>query len=392
MSKKLLTNLLSDERRNMYSTSSHPSQQHPGLLYNGDSSLGQLNLDVPTTPNINIATTDKQNQPGLGLYLEKKHIIINSGDRDWINRTDESAYNYSVSVGTGSSMSNGRNINITVNTALENIHSISCDMIVLSNRAQLNGFKPSNQSFLLVNVEGVNDIVKGSNKWLDNSLGQMVNKIPLPLSLDNLKYIQMVNHSNASKIFNTPEAKIGRMAVSVARADGTLLNYGSGIQTDVLNITRAYYTVETPILKTLNIITTGYFNNLDWQTGDIIQIRNYIMRGTDVSNPGYFERVKFNTWINRDEGHIIQDIARTTEGPELYNILKIYVPGNWSSTSGDFELTDWFSDLITKTEIDINSGTDTGKILNENLQTTLYLTCEVLTKNSAKLLRDIALY
>jgi hypothetical protein len=129
---------------------------------------------------------------------------------------------------------------------------------------------------------------------------------------------------------------------------------------------------------------------LDWQAGDIIQIRNYTMRGSIPANPGFYERVKFNSWINQEQGHIITNITRTSSGPALYNIIQITAPGDWSTTTGYFSLYNWFDDLVTKTEIDIDSGTDSGKILNENLQTTVFLTCEVLAKNPLMLLKDVA--
>jgi hypothetical protein len=108
------------------------------------------------------------------------------------------------------------------------------------------------------------------------------------------------------------------------------------------------------------------------------------------ANPGFYERVKFNSWMNQEQGHIIQNVTRTSAGPELYNIIQITAPGDWSTTTGNFELYTWFDDLVTKTEIDIDSGTDSGKILNENLQTTVFLTCEVLAKNPLMLLKDVA--
>ena len=327
---------------------------------------------------------------GQNLSMDFKYLVINSGDRDWINRNDESPYNYTVNIGGSSLANNNRSINITVNSSLENVASIKCEALVITNRATQTGFKPSNQPFILVNIESINDTVLGSNKYLDNSLGQMVTKIPLPTSLDNIRYVQMVNQGQTKKYFHTPESRIGRMTINIARADGSLVNQGPGAQRDTVDILRAVYVPGSPTTQTLNIITSAYFNGLDWQTGDIIQIRNYTMRGTNPSNPGFYERVKFNGWMNQEQGHIITSVTRTASGPELYNIIQITAPGDWSTVTGYFELAQWFDDLVTKTEIDIDSGTDSGKILNENLQTTVFLTCEVLAKNPLMLLKDIA--
>lgn len=409
MTSKLLNNLLADERRAMYSSSSgsgiptapvmmpnekymrHISnpqtiRENIGIVYNTDS-LAQLSTQAQSPEKTSHAG-------GQNLSVDSKYLVINSGDRDWINRNDESPYNYTVNIGGSSLANNNRSINITVNSSLENVTSIKCEALVITNRVTQTGFKPSNQPFILVNIESINDTVLGSNKYLDNSLGQMVTKIPLPTSLDNIRYVQMVNQGQTKKYFHTPESRIGRMTINIARADGSLVNQGPGAQRDTVNILRAVYIpgapYNTPPTQTLNIITSAYFNGLDWQAGDIIQIRNYTMRGTNTSNPGFYERVKFNSWLNQEQGHIITSITRTTSGPELYNIIQITAPGDWSTVTGYFELAQWFDDLITKTEIDIDSGTDSGKILNENLQTTVFLTCEVLAKNPLILLKNIA--
>jgi hypothetical protein len=405
MTSKLLTGLLADERRNMVISSPPLAQQqyrhqqptnekysellnreqtireNIGILYNDDS-RGQLNGQsvLPGNP---LAGGQSS------LIIEPRYLVINSADRDWINRTDESPYSYTVSVG-GASLANGKAINITVNSTLENVVSLKCEGLILTNRAHQNGFKPSNQPFILVSLESIGDVVRGSNKYLDNSLAQMVNKIPFPTSLDNIRYVQLVNQSLAKKIFQTPESKLGRLTFQITRADGQPMLAYSGSQRDTVSILRIYYDPASTD-QTLTIYTTGYFSGLDWQAGDIIQIRTYTMRGTNPVNMGFYERVKFNNWINQDAGHIIQDIAKDPDDDQaLYNIIKIKAPGDWLPSTGNFELYSWFDDLLTKTEIDINSGTDTGKILNENLQTTVFITAEVITKNSMALLRTIA--
>ena len=403
---KLMANLLADERRQMYQQTTSASSNIPsygrtmpnekymahiqqpqaireniGILYNNDS-LAQLDSKA-------IAPLKISHAGGANLDMANKYVVINSGDRDWINRTDESPYRYTVDIG-GSSQANGRNINITVNSALENVYSIKCEGLVLTNRAHTSGFKPSNQPFIMVNLEAVNDVVLGSNKYLDNSLAQMVTKIPFPVSLDNIRYVQLVNQGQTQKIFQTPEAKIGKMTISINRANGTNINGTAGAQLDVVGILRAVYTPGSPITQTLAIITTNYFSGLDWQLGDTIQIRNYAMRGSDdPTNSGFYERIRFNGWMNREEGHIIYSVGSTTGSTQLYNIINITAPGDWSTSTGNYELYTWFDDLVTKTEIDFDSGTDAGKALNENLQTVTFLTCEVLEKNSLALLRDI---
>jgi hypothetical protein len=219
----------------------------------------------------------------------------------------------------------------------------------------------------------------------------MVTKIPFPVSLDNIRYVQLVNQGQTRKLFQTPEAKIGKMTISINRANGTSINGSAGTQLDVVGILRAVYTPGSPVTQTLTIKTDTYFNSLDWQLGDTIQIRNYAMRGSDdPTNNGYYERIRFNSWMNREEGHIITSVDVSPNTTQLYNIINITAPGDWSVLTGDFELYTWFDDLVSKTEIDYDSGTDTGKVLNENLQTSVFLTCDVLAKNALSLLKDIS--
>ena len=124
-----------------------------------------------------------------------------------------------------------------------------------------------------------------------------------------------------------------------------------------------------PVQK-INVNCADFFSDDDFKVGDIIKIRDYDFRESSLN---YYETAEFNSFINREEGHIIQEIDKSGS-TEMYDIIKILPDGKNSKTTGNFELETWFDDLVTKTNIDIDlADDDSGKLINVNLQTSIFL-------------------
>jgi hypothetical protein len=105
--------------------------------------------------------------------------------------------------------------------------------------------------------------------------------------------------------------------------------------------------------------------NEEYRNGDLIKIKNFSYSGTSVDN-------KFLDFINREEGHVIYmdtSFSNTTISAiqKLVNSFKILVPGNYNS-NGEFQ-KETFASLDNISNI-------TGKILNTNLQFTMFLKVE----------------
>lgn len=304
--------------------------------------------------------------------MTTKYIVINSIDRDWNNTASlETPYSFRVVFGNNSRYgSNNQNLNILINETLNDVKYIECQKVLISNREFSDKFRPSNQPFILLNVDNIEQIADGSNNKLQNALAILTPKIPMPTSFNECKYLEYGNINNQGKIINR---NIPYMDIRIQRGDGTLINY-DGYQNDILNIHNIYYDTANTIL---NIQTNDFFSDKDFQSGDIIIIRDYSFRESSLN---YYETALFNEFINREEGHIIQSITvdSSNSGVDLNNIIKILPASENSITTGNLEVKEWFSDLVTKTNIE-NSNLafdESGKLINTNLQTTIFFKVE----------------
>ena len=295
-----------------------------------------------------------------------KHIIINSIDRDWTNsNSSETPYNYRVVFGNNSLYGNtSKNLNILINENLKNVEYFSCQKLVISNRELSNKFRPSNNPYLLLNVDNIEQVSDASNNKLQNALSIMTPKEPMITGNNNCKYLEYSNINNHKKKINR---NITYLDVKIQKGDGTLINYDE-YQNDILNIEQIYYDTSNTLLQ----ITTGdFFSDKDFEEGDIIKIKNYNFRESSLN---YYETALFNDYINREQGHIIQSINQSNSSLDLYDRINILPAGENSRVTGNFELKSWFDDLITKTNIDSNLANDnSGKLINFNLQTSIFL-------------------
>jgi hypothetical protein len=294
--------------------------------------------------------------------MADKYIIINSIDRDWINsNSSETPYNFRVVFGNNSKYgANARNLNILVNDTLKDIKYITCQKLIISNRELYNKYRPSNDPYLLININNIEHVSDSSNNKLQNAIAIMTPKIPISDN-NEYKYLEYINTNQQKKNINKT---LLYMDIQLQSSDGSLINYNN-YQNDILNIKQIYYNTSNAVLE---IKASDYFRNEDFQSGDIIKIKNYLFR-----DDGYYESALLNNYINRSEGHIIQSIQQSNTSLDMYDIINILPDGKNSKLTGNFQLLEWFTDLITLTDIDSNITNDnTGKLINNNLQTTIF--------------------
>jgi len=407
MASKLLSGLLADERRNQYNppvvTSSqlnnsadmHKYQrlmdvqsqgsirENIGITFNDDS-LGQLEAGAFTSP--------LSHAGGADLDRQIKYLAISSADRDWYNRPQdleqENPYKFRVQLGSiNTRLVGADNINtdISVNNSIENVTRLECTHIVIPNREFSNGYRTSDRPYVLVNIDRAAETVSGSNAALDATLAILTPKLPLPQALSNIKYLEHVNTAKMGKDFLTPEARLSRLDITITRQDG-MSPLVDAPSFDICAISSIYY---TPGDRFLYLKTVGYFNGADFQAGDIFRVKGYQFRETNL---GYIECNYFNQFINREAGHIIQGIdAQVGYTGPMYNIIKFTCPGSFSPTLGDFAAPNWFADLVVKTNIEDSSQADPagGKLINLNLQTSVFIQASCFIKSPLKLLRNI---
>lgn len=300
--------------------------------------------------------------------MTSKFIVINSIDRDWNNTASlETPYSFRVVFGNNSRYgATNQNLNILVNDVLKDVKYLECQKVLISNRDFSDKFRPSNQPYLLLNIDNIEQVSDASNSKLQNALAILTPKIPMAHSHNECKYLEYDNTNFQKKEINRT---IPYMDIRLQRGDGTIINYDQ-YQNDILNIHNIYYDSANTVL---NIQTNDFFSNKDFQEGDIIKIRDYNFRESSLN---YYETALFNEYINREQGHIIQSITvdSSNTGVDLNNIIKILPASENSTSTGNLEVKEWFSDLVTKTNVE-NSNLafdESGKLINTNLQTTIF--------------------
>lgn len=321
------------------------------------------NDEILSNPTLPPLTMD-----GLSIAPKTGYIIINSGDRNWyLDNTRETAYNFRVVYGNNSFYSStNQNLNILVNDTLTNVKSIMCQKIVIPNRKISNQYKSSDQPFILLNVDNIEQVSDASNNKLQNALAILSPNTAITYN-DDIRYLEFININEQYKKINKT---IPYMDIKIQRSDGITIN-NDGYQNDILSIEQIVYDTGNTIL---DVKTSTYFHEYDYKVGDIIKIRNYSFRESSLN---YYETALFNDYINRSEGHIIQSISQSNSSLLMYDIIHILPVGENSKTTGNYELATWFDDLVTKTNIESNvTNDDSGKILNLSLQTTVFLKVE----------------
>lgn len=304
--------------------------------------------------------------------MTEKYIVVNSIDRDWTNsNSSETPYNYRIVFGNNSRYgSSSKNLNVLINDVLKDVKYITCQKLLISNRQISNKYRPTNNPYLLINIENIEQVSDSSNNKLQNAISIMTPKIPIENGISEYRYLEYSNINNQKKAINRT---IPYMDIQIQSCDGTVIN-SDNYQNDILSIEQIYYNTSNTILE---IKTSDYFTSDDFQVGDTIKVAEYLFR-----DDGYYESALFNNYINRNEGHIIQSLSKSNVATEMYDVIHILPDGINSKTSGNYELKPWFDDLITITDIDSNISNDnTGKLINLNLQTTIFFNVEVNQMN-----------
>jgi hypothetical protein len=318
----------------------------------------------------------------------KNHIVvINSIDRNWYGYPNETPYNYLVKLG-----GTAKDEYSTVSHDYKNVVSFSVEKIILPNRPCIQSYSSNisprlnDYPYLAVNVTGINFSSYGTNKTLNNTIGIFTPLIPLPISLSNISYLEYKNTSIQKKDYTpSPEGYISRVDLSITTPNGIIASN----LTDVLDIYSIFLntsnTVPLSVSDSLVIQTNTYFNNVEFKSNDLIQMKNYVYH-----NMSYDESGQFNSWINKDSGHYILDIDKSNAGTSLYNQIIIPIPASLSRSTGNIAVESWFSSFVTKSFSNIAIADTSGKLINASTQSHLVVNIKTLEKNDERVfLKDL---
>ena len=247
---------------------------------------------------------------------------------------------------------------------VKNIESISIRSLILpcrfyylggANYKHLLDFR-----YLSISIEEISNSYYGTNSNLNKSMALMFPLSVIYKQTDVLpKQLEFIEKNNFIKEFKpTPINSFDNLKFTINDSNGNPLRF----KNDILTI----YSISFDDTNFITITVNERFNG-EYQNGDLIKVRGFNDDSVDI---------KFLDFINREEGHTIyinntDKFENTTLESNIFqlkNSFKILVPGDYDN-NGDFQKESYIPNEVTN----IISG---GKILNTNLQLTLFLNVE----------------
>lgn len=338
-------------------------------------------------------------------YFERVHYIsVNSADRKWeTDSTDDTRYNFQVKFNASSDFSGAG-----INTIYKNIISVELVNAILPIDAHIEPFDTRiymsvmKYPYLLLRIEELDGVFRGTNVSNDKAFSTLVfDKFfnSEVLSSDhitsNVNSAVKTSFSNEfkrgyirynpayfekKKYYNAPLASLNKMTITLTDHRGNAFNNQADVlginaiaftgtlssltDTDFeINPTNSFPYVATSTRKMIEITTTKYFSNRLFRIGDTIQINGFVLGAGGANNS------KFQSFINREEGHTIINLQKeiNDESASANNgqLNKIYIapPGTLDANNQTLDTSTYYD-----TGLDF-TGATYGSLLNHSLQT-----------------------
>ena len=309
-------------------------------------------------------------EPVIAYREVENNLFIYSADRDWLRNNKENRYNFTVNFDPAA---NGQSFGATLASQqkfknIVRIELVKCIMpgesLGVTVQRQRNDPNPDtsfmdtvlNLPYVSVRIAELENNNFGTDNFLDRSFGVLqydaqwqsdVNTSNIISKYNTRGYLAMIPKfmKCQKEYYPTPLSTLQKMTIDIRRPNGELLSTTpdtfdiGGIiapqtminATDSTNVfgdkfpftnvikygsTPLNYNVVVPALNgtaaNFFINTTRYFSRFDVCIGDRIQISGYNYPDAVLNDPVYGQCLRaFCTWINRPEGHIVLNFART---------------------------------------------------------------------------------
>lgn len=352
-----------------------------------------------------------QNDAQPKYMTRSNYIIVNSGDRDWLNesRSTTNRYNFNVKFGKHDNSASINNVYKNI-TSIELVNSFMPKdnvLIPFDNRPYIDILT---YPYLVLKVPELTNVFRGTNNSADNAFSVLVydkKHDSQVLSADyitgtnsivngtpekqfyseyNKSYYKYIPAYFEKKVYdNQPLASLSHMSINVVNPNNENIN----VMNDVLEIEEIVYTADLSTLTStdfeydltnsfpfdtsnssreyIRIKTTEPFSNKLFRLGDNIKLGG--LAHTDLSN-GSANEITLIDFLNRDAGHYALNFDITDyngQGNQGFT-SNIYIapPGDLSS---DFTLNS--GTYLGSTDIDniSNVNVSSARLLNTHLQT-----------------------
>jgi hypothetical protein len=333
--------------------------------------LGQANSN-PTIVNPILATPLKNDLPQNYVVREDKivnyreienNLFIYSADRDWLRNNKENRYSFTVNFDPAA---NGQGFNPTLSAQqkfknIVRIELVKCIMpgesldVTVKLTQDTSTPQPTftynslikdnilNFPYVTVRIAELENNNYGTDNFLDRAFGVL--QYDAKWTSENTKetecgpgFLAMIPKflKCQKEYYPTPLSTLQKMTIDIRRPNGELISTTpdtydiSGIigpgATSIgavfpfaLTVSGDYAvslspaTLPPPNPANLFIVTNKYFSRFDVCSGDRIQISGYTYSDAAFNDVTYGPALRdFCNWINRPEGHIVLNIAHTT--------------------------------------------------------------------------------
>lgn len=231
------------------------------------------------------------------FIVKQRYIVLSSLDRDWYNLDSSvTPFNYTAKLG----MKNDNEVNIFTSNTVKNVVSLAVTKLLLPNKKLYVDYSVIQDSlsykpYILIDMNEGDYTNEGTNSTVNNAIAVMNSATPVSRTFSELNYLEYKNINGAvKKYYNNPISNLSILNIQMK----TQLNQFPFEINDVLTID-TIYSSGTNLNEKINIRTSTFFSN-QYQTGDIIKVKNYVYR-----DDSYSEATDFNSYINRAKGHKI---------------------------------------------------------------------------------------
>ena len=341
--------------------------------------------DLENTDSGSGSESESDNLVDFKLRKKQNFIILSSLDRNWTDLSNkETPFNFSIQI------NNTNNFNtLKLNNRLKNIISIAVPKMILNNKHFNIDYKITDKkikftdiNYLVVDINGFNNINTGTNDILSSATAIMISITPIPTAL-NMRTIEFKNINTAYKSYPiNPIFSLNRFNVSIKNNLGFSPNPNSR---DVLKVNQIGFTNTANVNKITDFITLTtreYFND-EKSTGDIIIIKNYKCLNTNGASTDNV--VAFENFINRDQGHKIIETLDPPAGDVIFknkiNIARPYELNN--PEDGMIKTKDFLNQIAPNgTPLDDDVSELNCVLINVSLQTTVFINIDTLEKEN----------
>ena len=360
-------------------------------------------------------------------YIEKVHYInVNSVDREW-EKHAESRFQFQVKFNQNDTFKGAG-----ISQLYRNVVSVELVSAILPMDSSIIPFDTRlynglmKYPYLLLRIDELDSVFRGTNNWVDRAFSTLLFDKVFFSSVLSTEYItgtsSVVNsepkqgfvseynrgfmkynpaYFEKKKFYNNPLASLNRMTIAITDPRGNFINTQSDVLdidnisfTDSLNTlgdsleldaSSAYpYSIQSNF-KMIEIETTTAFSNRLFRIGDRIIIRNFVLNTTLGGNNS-----RFNTFINRPEGHSIINLELEENGDNQNKgfLSKLYIspPGIMDSDNKSVDLTTYYDDGLDFT------GAVMGTLINIDLQTHLLFRIVTRDPDTSSTLQPINIY